>query len=102
MKGNISGHAPKGIRRSTEPALAGPVEQLGEIGPVHHRIGRTERLLDDAAEFQSDQRRLGAIGVDIDAAGLERDIVERAIEAEPRLSPNAMTRKRRIDRGSAP
>ncbi|KFC64738.1 hypothetical protein FF80_02918 [Devosia sp. LC5] len=52
-------------------APAGLVERVGEVGAVHDGVGGAEAGGHDGAEFQRDQRTLGAGGVEVDTRGFE-------------------------------
>ena len=63
-------------------ALARPIEDVGEVGAVHHGVGRAEPLAHDVAERQAHQRPLRPERDDIDGFGLKALGGDRLVEAE--------------------
>ena len=63
-------------------APAGTEQHLGQVGPVHHRIGRAKPLAHRGAQRQRSERPAGAERVKVDALGLKAPGGQLALEAE--------------------
>src|SRR5690606_23411295 len=61
----------------------GPVEDVGEVGAVHHRVWSAETLGDPLAKPQGGQRPARPEGVDVDTSRREGTRLQLAVEAEP-------------------
>jgi len=73
-------HAKQDIDIGETPG--GLVERIDQVGAMHDHIGRAETLPHRLAQSQGHQGRRAAIGIDVDARGLQADGGKGGVEAE--------------------